>query len=203
MKKQGILIVVSAPSGTGKTTICNEFLKSNPDVHYAVSTTTRPPRDGELNGKDYFFVTKDEFRSLIHNNAFVEYAKVYNEYYGLTKQAVISQMANGFDILVDVDTQGALSIRECIPDSVHIFLLPPSLDVLRQRLRERGKDSDEVIKLRLSRAEDEIKQSERYDYIVTNDTLDKAVCHIQSIYTAEKLRVRLNIDKIKSLLVTK
>ena len=200
MNKQGMLIVISAPSGTGKTTVCNEFLKSNPDIHYAVSTTTRVPRDGEVNGEDYFFVTKEKFAELIKKDAFVEYANVYNEYYGLTKQAVISQMNKGFDVLVDIDTQGALSVRKCIPNSVHIFLLPPSLDVLRQRLCERGKDSDEVIALRLSRAKDEIAQSERYDYIVTNDNLDEAVFNIQSIYKAEKLRTRFNHDKIKLLL---
>lgn len=196
----GLLIVISAPSGAGKTTLCQQFLKHNPQLHYSISTTTRKPREGEKDGIDYFFITQQEFLSRIEKDAFLEYARVYNEYYGTSKDTVISLLNQGSDVLINVDTQGAASIRRIMPECVQIFILPPSLKVLEQRLRDRRKDSEEVIKVRLSLAQKEIRQSEFYDYIVINDILSDALKNIQAIYRAEKLRVKRNLNTIKGFL---
>ncbi len=198
--KKGLLFVISAPSGAGKTTVCREFMKSGFNISYAVSTTTRSPREGEKNGLDYHFVSKDQFQKMINNGDFLEYANVYKEFYGTSKKAVCDLLENGTDVLVDIDTQGADQIRKIMPDSVHVFILPPSIDILRQRLNSRGKDSKEVIEHRLSKAREEIESSLLYSYVVVNDEVNKAVGCLRHIYFSEKLRVKNSREIIKSIL---
>ncbi len=197
---RGLLLVVSAPSGAGKTTICRKFLKQNNMVKYAISTTTRAPREGEQDGEDYYFTSKENFQKMISEEAFLEYAQVYNQFYGTSKDAVNNLLNNGYNVLIDVDTQGAASIRKLIPESIHIFILPPSLKILEQRLRNRGKDSDEVIRLRLSEAKKEIHQSYLYQYIIINDEIDHAVDTMQSILVAQRAAVKRNEAYIEMLL---
>jgi len=187
--KKGLLFVISAPSGAGKTTVCREFMNLGLDLSYAVSTTTRFPREGEKDGVDYFFVSREKFHDMIKHGDFLEYANVYKEFYGTSKKTVTDILEKGIDVLVDIDTQGAAQIRKIMPDSIHIFVLPPSIDTLKQRLNSRGKDSEEVIAHRLSKAREEIKDSLLYSYVVVNDELDKAVECLKSIYFSEKLRV--------------
>ncbi len=198
--KKGLLFVISAPSGAGKTTVCREFMKSDFNVSYAVSTTTRSPREGEKDALDYFFVSREQFQDMIENGDFLEYANVYKEFYGTSKKSVTDLLEKGIDVFVDIDTQGASQIRKILPDSVHIFILPPSIDTLRQRLNSRGKDSEEVIAHRLSKAREEIKDSILYSYVVVNDEVDKAVGCLKNIYFSEKLRVGNSRETITDLL---
>lgn len=198
--KKGLLFVISAPSGAGKTTVCREFMNLGLDVSYAVSTTTRSPREGEKNGVDYFFVSREQFQDMIKNGDFLEYANVYKEFYGTSKKAVSDLLEKGIDVLVDIDTQGAAQIRKIMPDSVHIFVLPPSINTLKQRLNSRGKDSEEVIMHRLSKAREEIKESLLYSYVVVNDEVDKAVECLKNIYFSEKLRVGNSRETITDIL---
>jgi len=199
--KKGLLIVISAPSGAGKTTICRDFLKRNPCVRYAISTTTRSPRDGEKEGIDYYFTNPAQFEKMIEESAFLEYAKVYNNYYGTSKYAVMQNLEKGFDVLVDVDTQGAASIRKIYPESVQIFILPPSIEVLKQRLMDRAKDSPDVIDLRLSKAKEEISEAKYYKYIIINDQVESAVANFTAIIMAEKLLTVRNGEIIEKFLL--
>ncbi len=199
--KKGLLIVISAPSGAGKTTICRDFLEKNPHMNYAVSTTTRLPRDGEKDGIDYYFTDIDKFKKMIDDDAFLEYAKVYNHFYGTSKREVMEKVDCGLDVLVDVDTQGAESIRKIYPESVQIFILPPSIEILEKRLRDRGKDADEVIDFRLSKVKEEINEAKNYKYFIINDEVDKAVDSFQAIINSEKLLISRNQDVLEKYLV--
>ncbi|RJP56675.1 MAG: guanylate kinase [Candidatus Auribacter fodinae] len=191
---RGLLIVISAPSGAGKTTICRFLLERVTSLRYSISTTTRPQREGEKNGVDYYFLTREEFEKKIENNVFLEYAQVYNNYYGTSRETVESILNQGYHVLIDVDTQGAHSIKKALPEAILIFIMPPSIGDLEKRLRERGKDADDVIQLRLSCARDEINKSYDYDYIVVNDVVEKAVSDIEAIIRAEQLRSAFQID---------
>ncbi|MEW6534741.1 MAG: guanylate kinase [Candidatus Auribacterota bacterium] len=191
---RGLLIVISAPSGAGKTTICRSLLERVTSLRYSISTTTRPQREGEKNGVDYYFLTREEFEKKIENNVFLEYAQVYNNYYGTSRETVESLLNKGYHLLIDVDTQGAHSIKKALPEAILIFIMPPSIGDLEKRLRERGKDADDVIQLRLSCARDEINKSYDYDYIVVNDVVEKAVSDIEAIIRAEQLRSAFQID---------
>jgi len=188
MINKGILLVVSAPSGCGKTTICGEFLNRYKDIAYSISTTTRPPRDGEKNGVDYFFVSIDKFETMIREEKFLEHAKVFENFYGTSRDTVNNLLEKGKDVLIDIDTQGAAQIRKIMPESIHVFIIPPSIKTLRDRLVSRGKDSNEVIELRLSEAKNELEQSRFYDYIIINDIVDSSVEELRSIHVAERLR---------------
>ena len=203
MKNKGILVVVSAPSGCGKTTICGEFLNRYKDISYSISTTTRPPREGEKNGIDYFFVSNEKFESMIKENKFLEYAKVFNNFYGTCKDTVVNLLNEGKDVLIDIDIQGAEQIRKIMPESIHVFVVPPSIKTLRDRLVGRGKDSKEIIELRLAEAKNELEQSRFYDYIIINDTVDSSVEELHSILVAERLRENKIKYFINSLLEEK
>ncbi|MCD6460793.1 guanylate kinase [bacterium] len=200
MKTKGILLVVSAPSGCGKTTICGGFLNKYKDISYCISTTTRTPRAGEKNGVDYFFVPEKFFKSMIKQEKFLEYAKVFNNFYGTSKEAVLKLLDNGNDVLIDIDTQGARQIRKIVPASVQVFIMPPSIKILRERLTNRGKDSKEVIDLRLSEAKNELEQSRFYDYIIINETVEASVEQLRSILIAERLREKRKKRVIEKLL---
>ena len=185
---KGRLFVISGPSGTGKGTICRELLK---DIRneFSVSMTTREPREGEEHGREYFFVSHEEFIENINRNNFLEYATVFDNYYGTPKDIVLKKLEKGRNVILDIDVQGGLQVKEAMPEAVLIFLLPPSLAALRSRLENRGTETPEKIEKRLNKALDEIKFIGEYDYMVVNDVREDAVSDVRSIMTAEALRV--------------
>jgi guanylate kinase len=185
---RGELFVISAPSGAGKTTLCNELFKRIPDLAFSVSHTTRPPRPGEVDGRDYHFVSEEEFEGLVNQGAFLEWARVHGNFYGTSREYVLAQLSRGVDIVLDIDVQGARQVKEKFPGSVSIFILPPSWDVLEQRLLERGSESVERLRLRLRNAHRELEEVTGYDYTVINDRLEDAACHLESIVIAARCR---------------
>ena len=193
-KKLGMLIVVSGASGTGKSTICGQVRQDMPELGFSVSCTTRQPRPGEQNGKDYYYISKDEFKKRIEGGEFIEYAEVFSNYYGTLKSEVIDLVNAGKDVFLDIDVQGALQIREAAQDdpvlakcSEFIFIVPPSLGELENRLRGRCSDSEEQISQRLAKAEKEISFWRKYDYLVVNDKLENAVAEMENLIRALKL----------------
>jgi len=190
-------MVVSAPSGTGKTSICREFLKRCPDVRFSVSSTTRSPRHGEKDGVDYFFISEDTFRKQIREGAFVEWVEKYGHYYGTTKVFIQNILDAGHDLLLDIEPKGAGTLKKNYPGGIFIFILPPSLEDLKTRLSRRG-ESVETMQKRLSKAMDEIKEIVWYDYIVINENLEEAIDCLRSIYIAEKCRRDRSMERIGS-----
>ncbi len=175
IKQKGRVFVVSAPSGAGKTTLCRRILDKFDFLSYSISHTTRLPRNGEENGVDYFFITKDEFEEKIRSGFWAEWANVHDNLYGTSLEFIKEKIQNGSSLLLDIDVQGAKQIKAAIPDAITIFIMPPSFEILEQRLRARGTDSEEVIQKRLVNAEKEINAKEFYDFSIVNDDLDKAV----------------------------
>ena len=186
---EGILLVISGPSGAGKGTICQSLLKERTDMAYSVSCTTRQPRKGEVDGINYFFKSREEFEEMIKNNGLLEHADVYGNYYGTPRQYVTEQLAHGKDVVLEIDPQGALQVKKSFPDGVFVFIVPPSLDELSKRIYKRGTDAIDVIKKRLSSATSELAYASKYDYIVINDEVEKAVTKVSRIVDAEHLRV--------------
>ncbi|GAB6094755.1 guanylate kinase [Desulfatiferula olefinivorans] len=170
----GHLFVISAPSGTGKTTLCRLLLDAFDTIGYSVSHTTRSPRPGEVDGRDYFFVSTEVFETMIRDNALIEWARVHGNYYGTSSAFVRQCLESGRDILLDIDVKGAASIREQYPDAVTIFIMPPSMEALRERLNRRATDSPEVIETRITNAEEEIRHRDLYRHVIVNDDLDRA-----------------------------
>ncbi|MCI7261176.1 MAG: guanylate kinase [Selenomonas sp.] len=197
--KKGLLIVVSGPSGTGKGTVCGELLDSMPELAYSISATTRAPRAGEVDGKNYYFLTKERFEELISEGGFLEYANVYGNYYGTPLVKIQERLAEGNDILLEIDTQGALEVMKKCPDGLFIFLLPPSLGELERRIRGRGSETEESLKKRLGNAKAEIAIGEKYKYVVVNDTVKKAVARIKSIIVAEHALTEKNKELFEEL----
>lgn len=190
--KKGLLIVISGASGTGKGTVCKELLARERGVAFSVSATSRAPREGEQDGREYYFRTRAEFEAMIAEGAFLEYADVYGNYYGTPLAPIEARRSAGEDILLEIDTQGALNVMERCPDGTFIFLLPPSLEELRRRITGRGTESEESLTRRLAAARDEIRLGRRYRYAVLNDTVEDATTRIQTILTAERLRADMN-----------
>lgn len=186
--RKGILYVISAPSGAGKTSICREILKLMPGLQQSVSHTTRPPRIGELDGFDYHFVKKDVFDQMVANGEFAEWAEVHGNCYGTTRANIKQASDAGADILLDIDYQGAEQLRNTGLDGVFIFILPPDMDELRQRLDLRNTDDEEIIARRMANAVGEIAEAANFDYLVVNDVLDQAVDKVRSIMVAESAR---------------
>jgi len=187
--KMNFLIVISAPSGGGKSTICKAILEIMPNVDYSISYTTRQPRINELDGKDYFFVSEKKFQELIGENDFLEYALVHNNWYGTSRSFILDKFSVNKHVIMDIDPQGARSIVASGIDVVTIFLLPPDIDTLEDRLRKRNTDSAETINLRLENAQHELESLEEYDYLVINDDLGIAVDTVKKIIEAEENRV--------------
>lgn len=190
--KKGLLIVISGASGTGKGTVCKELLARERGVAFSVSATSRVPREGEQDGREYYFRTRVEFEAMIAEGAFLEYADVYGNYYGTPLAPIEARRSAGEDILLEIDTQGALNVMERCPDGTFIFLLPPSLEELRRRITGRGTESEESLARRLAAARDEIRLGRRYRYAVLNDTVEDATARIQTILAAERLRADMN-----------
>lgn len=187
--KKGLLIVISSPSGGGKGTILKELFKRHENLRMSVSATTRAPRPGEEHGVHYFFISKEEFQKNIDAGAMLEYASYINNFYGTPKAPVEAWLNEGKDVILEIEVQGGRQIKQVAPDCVSLFVLPPSLEVLENRLRGRGTETDEVICKRLSAAREEIRCVKDYDYTVINDTVEQAVLDIEAIIAAEKLRV--------------
>lgn len=185
MKHDGRLFVISAPSGAGKTTLIRQVMARFPGLSYSVSHTTRPPRPGEVHGKDYFFVTEKTFKQMIKADAWLEWARVHAHFYGTSKAFVTEQLEAGQHMLLDIDVQGARQIMDSGLDPVTVFIMPPSLDVLRQRLTSRGTDSADTIDLRLANAGEEIALKHLYQYVVVNDDLDTAAGQLCAIFEKE------------------
>lgn len=183
----GFPLILSAPSGTGKSTLCRKLLQRDKSLRYSISATTRYPRSGEKNGKDYFFIGIDEFKKKIHKNEFLEWAVVHDHYYGTPRKFVEEQVASGHVVLLAIDVQGANAVRKKIP-AVTVFIIPPSWKSLEERLNHRHQDPVDSVYKRLSNAPAELDQARHYDYIVVNEDLDKAVGDLEAIITAEKLR---------------
>ena len=195
--KKGLLIVISGASGTGKGTVCKELLARETDIAYSVSATSRAPREGEQDGREYYFRTREEFEQMIAAGAFLEYADVYGNYYGTPLAPIEERRAAGEDILLEIDTQGALNVMERCPDGTFIFLLPPSLEELRRRITGRGTESEESLARRLAAARDEIRLGKRYRYAVLNDTVEAATDRIQTILAAERLRADMDLAQFE------
>jgi len=185
---RGTLFVVSSPSGGGKGTIIRTVLDVVPNLSYSVSYTTRAPRNGEVEGREYFFVNRNTFEEMVASGEFLEWANVHGNLYGTAKQQVLDETANGVDIILEVDVQGAASVRKLLVDSISVFILPPSYEVLRERLIARGTDSPEELEIRLRNAPQELNQYTAFDYVILNDRLDRAAAQLASIIDAERAR---------------
>lgn len=199
MTQQGILIVLSGPSGTGKGTICQELLRNYPNLHYSISATTRSPRFGETNGLNYWFISKEEFQSMISDDALLEWAEVYGNYYGTPYHRVKELLDSGKDVVLEIDTQGAMQVKGKFPQGVFIYIVPPSLEELADRIHKRGTDSVESIKRRLSCATAEMNKVYSYNYVVVNDEVPVAVRKIEAIISAEKCSVSRSGNLIQKI----
>jgi guanylate kinase len=185
---EGLFLVVSAPSGTGKTSICRQVLKLCPNIRFSVSYTTRSPRPGEVDGTDYHFISEEEFKERLDRGEFIEWAENFGNLYGTSGEAMHASLSRGLDIMLDVEPRGAKVLKENYPGGVFVFILPPTLDELRSRLNRRGFESPDVIERRFRRAVEEIKEVFWYDYVIFNDKLNVAIDQLRAIYMAEKNR---------------
>ena len=186
----GLLIVLSGPSGAGKGTICQELLKQMPNLRYSVSSTTRSPRPGEVDGVHYHFRPREEFEALLARDELLEWAEFCDNYYGTPRLAVEQAIQEGRDVILEIEIQGALQIKKRFPQGVFTFIVPPSLDVLSERIHKRGTETEEVIQKRLDKAIQELEYVSEYDYVVINDEVPAAVDKLKSILVAEKCRVK-------------
>ncbi|MEG0296085.1 MAG: guanylate kinase [Clostridium sp.] len=194
---RGLLIVISGPSGAGKGTICKALLERNPGIQISTSCTTRNPRVGEVEGINYYFITKDEFKQRIGEEDFIEYAEVYGNFYGTPKSNVEKLLDEGKDVILEIDIQGALKVKENFDDGTFIFILPPSMEELKQRIIRRGSETPESLMTRFKSAYQELNYISKYNYAVVNDTVDAAVTKVEGIIAAEKCRV----DRIKETIL--
>lgn len=189
IKRKGLLLVVSGPSGAGKGTICKEILNRRKDIKLSVSATTRKPREGEVDGVNYFFLNKEQFSKMVDNGEFLEYASIYGNFYGTPKSAIIECLENGQDVILEIEMQGARQVKEVYSEGVFIFVLPPSLRELKNRIVGRGTETADEIEKRFSCAFEEIKQIDDYNYFIINKDVDTSVKELEEIISAEKNKV--------------
>jgi guanylate kinase len=185
--RKPLVYIISAPSGSGKSTLVNELLKKVSNLEFSISYTTRPPRGSETNGRQYYFVSRAEFEKMIEEDAFLEYAEVFGNYYGTARRFLHEAEQNGRDLLLDIDVQGAAQIQQKLPDATSIFILPPDRETLEERLRKRSEDREEVIQRRLVTATREIENYDRYNYILVNDQLEDSIKALRAIVRGERL----------------
>ena len=198
----GHLYIVAAPSGAGKTTLVRLLLESDPDICLSISATTRPPRPGEQNGREYHFVNVPDFLTRIDQGEFLEWAAVHGNYYGTSKRWIAAQMENGRDVLLEIDWQGAQQVRKALPEAIGVFILPPSLEALQERLSGRGTDSAETIARRIAAARDEMRHVDEFDYVIINDDLHLALGHLLSVVSASRLRYKSQRQRHPALFAT-
>lgn len=189
INKKGLLLVVSGPSGTGKGTICKDIVAKHEDINLSISATTRNPRVGEVEGKSYFFKTKEDFEDMVDKGEFLEHAMIYDNYYGTPKKAIFDELDMGRDVILEIEMQGAMQIKEVYPQAVFIFVLPPSLQELKNRIIGRGTETEEQIEKRFNSAYDEIKLLGDYDYFIFNNIVEKSSEEILNILEVEKNKV--------------
>lgn len=197
---QGTLYIISSPSGGGKTSLVQKLLAAVPGLRLSISHTTRAPRAGEKHGENYFFVDKAHFEAMQQNQLFLEWAIVFGHYYGTSSAWVEQELAQGIDVLLEIDWQGARQIKQNFPSAVGIYILPPSLPVLEQRLRARGQDDEHVIEKRMRQATTEISHCDEYEYIIVNESFDQAAIELQGIIIAERLRSKRQLLRHSTLL---
>jgi guanylate kinase len=199
-KNKGILFVVSGPSGAGKTTLYKKAISVLPNLMHSVSYTTRAHRAGEVNGRDYTFINREKFIAMVHEKEFAEWAEIHGELYGTAKRRLESIMNSGADAILDIDVQGAMQLKETLPGGVYIFILPPSLKILRERLEKRMANVKEEIEKRLTVAVEEIKKYPEYDYVIVNNIFDDAFTELASIIIANRARTeRISPERIKEI----
>ncbi len=195
---KGVLLIVSGPSGAGKGTICAEYMKRNPGAFLSVSATSRQPRPGDREGVTYYFKTREEFEGMIEGNELFEYAEFVGNYYGTPKAPAEKAIADGRDVILEIEVQGGFKVKEANPDAVMVFVLPPSMEILKERLSGRNTEAPEVIEKRIGEATRELSCLGGYDYIIINDDLDDAVSCLETIAQAEKIRVSKNKEYLKN-----
>ncbi|MEW6674610.1 MAG: guanylate kinase [Nitrospirota bacterium] len=189
-KGRGSLFIVSAPSGAGKTTLCKKLNSVLPNLRHSISYTTRPPRRGEVSGRDYTFIDEDTFRLMIDRGEFAEWARVHGQLYGTSKKRIEELMDAGIDVILDIDTQGAMQIKERYKEGIYIFILPPTMKALRERLEKRMANSKDEIELRLRKAVDEIKDYHKYDYVIVNDNFKEALKELKAIIISDRVSTK-------------
>lgn len=201
-RQPGLLMVISAPSGAGKTSICRQILRMFPNVRFSVSCTTRPPRPGEVNGRDYEFISEAEFRERLARGEFIEWVENFGQLYGTSRKTMDAFLDQGFDLILDIEPRGAKAIRQHYPQAIFIFILPPSISELKSRLSRRG-ESHDVMERRLKTSLDEIREALWYEYIIFNEKLEEAVDQFRAVYIAERSRRERVTDRIESFLKEK
>ena len=196
MKREGLILILSAPSGAGKTSLCRELFKTFPDMKESVSYTTRLPRAGEVDGEAYHFVTNDVFERMVEEDAFAEWAEVHGNKYGTALRTLEEARKNGIDLVLDIDCQGAQRLKEQFEGGVYVFIMPPSMEELRRRLEHRSSDAQEVIERRIARAADEIREARWYDYIIFNDVFEVACQELAAIVIAHRRKTFRMMEKV-------
>ncbi len=199
MKREGLILILSAPSGAGKTSLCRELFKTFPDIKESISYTTREPRTGEVDGEAYHFVSQEEFERMVDEEAFAEWAMVHGNMYGTALKTLEEARNNGVSLVLDIDCQGALKLKEQFEGGVFVFIVPPSMDELRRRLESRSSDSQDVIERRIARAADEIKESRWYDYIIINDDFEVAAGELAAIVVAQRRKTFRMLEQVGKL----